>query len=131
MADHNIEGQFVMLLRIWTSAPWAPLWESLAIEVESFERLGIPYNTSDRELWQVCQQRNIILLTANRSDEDTDSLEATIRDLNTPSSLPVLTIANPELVLVSQNYAERVAIQVLEYLLELDNFRGTGRLFVP
>jgi hypothetical protein len=71
------------------------------------------------------------LLTANRSDEGPDSLEATIRTLNTPSSLPMLTIADPELVLTSRDYAERVAIQVLEYLLELDHFRGAGRLFVP
>jgi|KBSSwiStaDraftv2_1062776.scaffolds.fasta_scaffold80049_3 hypothetical protein len=131
MADHNIEGHFVVLLRLWTSDAWASLWESLALEVESFARLGMPYDTSDRALWQVCQQREIVLLTANRSDDGPDSLEATVRALNTLSSLPVLTIADPELVLASQDYAERVAIQVLEYLMVLDNFRGTGRLFVP
>ena len=65
------------------------------------------------------------------NDEGPDSLEATIRALNVPSSLPVLTIADPELVLASRDYAERVAIQVLEYLLDLDHFRGVGRLFVP
>jgi hypothetical protein len=131
MADHNVEGHFVVLLRLWTSEAWAALWESLELEIESFVRLDIPYGTSDRDLWQVCQQREIVLLTANRNDEGLDALEATIRDLNTPSSLPVLTIAEPELVLTSPAYAERVAIQVLEYLLDLDNFRGTGRLFVP
>jgi len=131
MADRNIEGHVVVLLRIWTSNAWASLWESLALEVESFDRLGIPYDVSDRELWQVCQQREIVLITANRNDDGAHSLEATIRDLNEPSSLPILTIADPELVLVRQDYAERVAIQVLEYLMDLDNFRGTGRLFVP
>jgi hypothetical protein len=131
MADHNMEGHFVVLLRIWTSAVWASLWESLEIEVESFERLGIPYGTSDRELWQLCQQREIVLLTANRHDDGPDSLESTIRDLNEPLSLPVFTIADPGSVLASLDYAERVAIQILEYLLELDNFRGVGRLFVP
>jgi hypothetical protein len=131
MADHNIEGHLVMLLRIWTSNEWESLWESLEIEVESFDRLGISYGTSDRDLWQMCQQRDIVLITANRNDEGPDSLESAIRDLNEPSSLPVLTIAAPELVLASQDYAERVAIQVLEYLMELDNFCGTGRLFVP
>jgi hypothetical protein len=131
MADHNIEGHFVVLLNVWTSSTWASLWESLALEVESSERLGIPYDASDRELWQVCQQRDIVLITANRNDEGPHSLEATIRDLNEPSSLPIFTIADPELVLVSQDYAERVAIQVVEYLMDLDNFRGTGRLFVP
>ena len=131
MADHNIEGHLVVLLRIWTSDLWASLWESLEFEVESFERLGLPYDTSDRDLWQVCQQRNIVLITANRNDEGPDSLVSTLPDLNEPSSLPVLTIADPTLVLMNQDYAERVAIQVLEYLLDLDNFRGTGRLFVP
>jgi len=131
MADHNIEGHFVALLRIRTSDTWASLWESLQVQVESFDRLGIPYGTSDRDLWQMCQQRGIVLITANRNDESLDSLESTIRDLNEPSSLPVLTIADPELILASQDYAERVAIQVLEYLMDLDNFRGTGRLFVP
>ena len=96
MADHNIEGHFAVLLRIWTSAVWASLWESLEIEAESFERLGIPYGTSDRELWQICQQREIILITAYRHDEVLDSLKSTIRDLNEPSSLPVLTIADPQ-----------------------------------
>jgi hypothetical protein len=69
--------------------------------------------------------------TANRHDEGPDSLEATIRALNVPSSLPVLTMAEPELVLASRDYAERVATQVLEYLVDLDHFRGVGRLFVP
>ena len=131
VADHDVEGHFVVLLRLWTSDPWRTVWESLALEVESFERLGVPYDTSDRELWQLCQQREIVLLTANRNDEGADSLEATIHTLNTPSSLPVLTIADPELVLANRDYAERVAIRVLEYLLELDNLRGVGRLFVP
>jgi len=46
MADHNIEGHFVELLRIWTSEAWKSVWESLAWEVESFARLGIPHDTS-------------------------------------------------------------------------------------
>ena len=131
MADHNIEGHFVVLLRIWTSEAWKSVWESLQCEVESFARLGIPHDTSDRDLWQICQQCAIVLLTANRHDEGPDSLEATIRALNEPTSLPVFTIADPCLVFTSRSYAERVAVQVLEYLLELDNFRGVGRLFVP
>ena len=122
MADHNVEGHFVVLLRLWTSDVWRTVWENLDIEVESFERLGLPYNTSDRDLWQLCQQREIVLLTANRNDEGPNSLEATIRTLNASSSLPVLTIADPELVLTSRDYAERVAIQVLEYLLETRPF---------
>ncbi|MGE3538787.1 MAG: hypothetical protein AB7N91_15315 [Candidatus Tectimicrobiota bacterium] len=131
MADHNVEGHFVVWLRLWTSEAWRAVWESLQLEVESFERLGISPDTSDHDLWQLCQQREIILLTANRNDEGPDSLEATMRALHVPSSVPILTSADPERVLASRDYAERVAIQVLEYLLDLDHFRGIGRLFVP
>lgn len=131
MADHNIEGHVAVLLRMWTSDPWKSPWESLAVEIESFERLGLSYAISDRDLWQMCQQHDLVLLTANRNDDGPDSLEATIRDLNRPSSLPVLTIADPGSVLTDRDYAERVATQVLEYLLDLDNLHGVGRLFVP
>lgn len=131
MADHNIEGHFETLMRVWTSDSWKSLWQNLEVEIESFDQLDLPFDTSDRHLWQVCQQRDIMLITANRNDDGPNSLEATIRDLNHSSSLPVFTIANPELVLTSPDYAERVAIQVLEYLMALDDLRGTGRLFVP
>jgi hypothetical protein len=79
----------------------------------------------------VCQQHDILLITANRNDDGPDSLEATIHDLNNSLSLPVFTIANPELLLTSPDYAERVAIQVLEYLMTLDHLRGMGQLFIP
>ena len=67
MADHNVEGHRVVLLRLWTSEAWRAVWESLQLEVESFERLGMPYDTSDHELWQLCQQREIILLSVRVS----------------------------------------------------------------
>lgn len=94
MADHNVEGHFEILLRLWTSEAWRSFWESLELEIESFDHLGLPHNTSDRDLWRVCQQRDIVLLTANRNDEGPESLEAAIRTLNDASSLPVLTIAD-------------------------------------
>lgn len=69
MADHNIEGHFVALLRLWTSGPWKSLWESLSIETETFEGLGLPHETSDRDLWRACQQHDLVLPTANRNDD--------------------------------------------------------------
>jgi hypothetical protein len=38
----------------------------------------------------------MILLTANRSMKDEDSLEQVMREENTPSSLPVVTIGNAD-----------------------------------
>ena len=55
MADHDIEGQVRVLLRLLTSAAWSEVWHELAVRVELFASLGLPENTSDAVLWQFCQ----------------------------------------------------------------------------
>ena len=77
------------------------------------------------------QDRQIVLLTANRNHDGPDSLEAVIRGDTNPASLPVFTIADADRVLTSREYAERVILKLLDYLLDLDAYRGTGRLFLP
>jgi hypothetical protein len=47
----------------------------------------------------MCQRHEIIFLTASRNDEGPESLKAAVRAMNDPWSLPVLTIADLELVL--------------------------------
>jgi len=131
MADHDIEGQVRALLRLLTSAAWHEVWHGLAMRIESFASLGLPENTSDAALWQFCQTRRIILITGNRHKAGTDALEAVIERSNTPTSLPVLTIGTPPRVLSSCEYAERVAIRLLEVLLDVEQYRGTGRLYLP
>ena len=71
------------------------------------------------------------MVTGNRNDDVPDSLEATIRAENLPSSLPVITIANANRVLQDRVYAEKVAESLLDYLLRIDEVRGAGRLYVP
>ncbi len=82
-------------------------------------------------IWQACQTRQVALLTANRNADRPDSLEETIRRENTPDCLPVFTFADATRIIRDRNYAERVAVRLLEYFLEIDNVRGAGRLFVP
>ena len=43
-------------------------------------------------MWRFAQTHVMMLLTHNRNMNDDDSLEQTIRDENTPRSLPVVTI---------------------------------------
>jgi hypothetical protein len=93
--------------------------------------LGLAAEVSDADLWQACQQHEVVLITANRNAEGPDSLEATIRPRNTEDSHPVLTIADPGRILHSRDYAERAAAQMLDYLLNIGGLRGTGRLHVP
>jgi hypothetical protein len=131
MADHDIEGQVRALLRLLTSAAWYEIWHGLAMRVESFTSLGLPENTPDAALWQFCQTQQIILITGNRNKAGTDALEAVIEQNNTPTSLPVLTIGSPPRVLSSREYAERVATRLLEVLLDVEQYRGTGRLYLP
>jgi hypothetical protein len=131
MADHDIEGQMQVLLRLLTSAAWFEVWHELAIRVESFASLGLPENTSDIALWQFCQTQQIILITGNRNKAGPEALEAVIEQNNTLTSLPVLTIGTPPRVLSSREYAERVATRLLEVLLDVEQYRGTGRLYLP
>jgi hypothetical protein len=98
--------------------------------VESFESLGIPTNVSDTDLWLACQSREIILVTANRSDDGPESLEAAVRRYNTETNLPVFTLANPARFSGDRDYAVEVAAQLLEYLLDIDRYRGVGRIYV-
>jgi hypothetical protein len=71
------------------------------------------------------------LITANRNKRGPDSLEAVIQHENQPDSLPVITIADSKRVLKDRQYAHTVAERLLEKLIAIDDFRGTGRIYVP
>lgn len=131
MADHDVEGQVQVLLHLLTSAAWGEVWHELAVRVESFATLGLPESTPDAVLWQLCQTQQIILITGNRNKAGPEALEAVIARDNTPTSLPVLTIGSPPRVLSSRAYADSVAVRLLEVLLDMEQYRGTGRLYLP
>ena len=131
MADHDIEGQMQILLRLLISAEWRVLWTELAVRVESFASLGLSIDTPDAELWRLCQTHQIVLLTGNRNQDGPESLEAAIQETNTPASLPVLTIGEPQRIFRSSAYTRRVVERLMEYLVDIENLRGTGRLYLP
>jgi hypothetical protein len=131
LADVNLTGQIDWLVAEIESGEWAELWAGLGVVLLRFGDLGLSETATDRELWRTCQAHQVVLITANRNRDDPDSLEAVIRDENTPASLPVLTIGKGNRVLVDRGYADRVALKLLEHLLDLDALRGTGRLYLP
>jgi len=104
--------------------------ELLALRLLTFPQVGLPYNSSDREVWRFVQAQQMLLLTANRRMRGEDTLEHTIREENTLTSFPVLTIGNAAR-LVERAYRERCAIRLVEIGLELQNYLGTGRVFIP
>lgn len=125
------EGQIQVLLRLLTSTEWSAIWSDLAVRVESFASLGVPTDISDADLWQLCQTQQIMLITGNRNEEGPTFLEATIQASNMPPRLPVLTISEPQRLLSSRAYAHRVVERLIEYLIDVENLRGTGRLYLP
>jgi hypothetical protein len=131
MADHDIEGQVQLVLHLCMSPEWHAIWTELAVRVESFASLGLPVNTPDAALWQFCQTQQIILITGNRNEDGPESLEAVLQTSNTAASMPVFTISEPQRLLSSGAYAHRVVERLIEYLIDVENLRGTGRLYLP
>lgn len=131
LPDANIEGQFEILLSLPKSGQWSGLWDMLDVRTLTFADLGLSRDASDSELWWQCSGRNVLLVTANRNMDGTDSLESMIRNYGGASSLPVLTLANPDRILRDRDDAERTAARLLEVLFDIEQFRGVGRVFIP
>ena len=131
LPDHDVQGQFKVLLRVWMGSDLLPYWKDLALAYESFDNLGISADAPNSQIYEICQARGLILITGNRNREDPDSLEQMIQTRNKADSLPVITISAPDQFSALPDYAQRVAEKILDYMSDLDKIRGTGRLFVP
>jgi len=128
LIDHDIEGQGNFLWGTLVKDGWLSL---VPIEFVNFQDVGLPFDSNDREVWRFAQANNMILLTANRNMEDETSLEQTLRDENTMTSLPVLTIGNQERIIYEISYRERCAERLIDVMLDLENYIGVGRIFIP
>lgn len=127
LVDHNMEGQAVWL---WDTILKIELPDIIDMKMVMFADIGLPENSNDRVVWRFAQKHHMILLTDNRSDNELDSLEETIREENSLDSLPVLTIGC--LDRMKENYYRvRCAERIAEIVLDLRNYMGTGRIFIP
>ena len=131
LPDVNAIGQIHALVRQMQAEPWADIWAALGIALKRFEDVGLSPTSTDVEIWRTCQVEQLILITDNRNQDSPDSLEATIRTNNQADSLPVFTISDLDKFQGSRAYAERVLEQLYDYLLRIDELRGTGRLYLP
>ena len=127
LIDHDIEGQAMLLWAQISSEGWPDLF---SLQFVRFIDVGLPYSSLDRDVWHFAQRNGMILLTGNRNMKDEFSLERTIRDENSPTSLPVLTIANVD-HMMQREYRDRCEAKLIEITLYLDNYRGAGRIFIP
>ena len=127
LVDHNMKKQALLLWDAFTKSEWFDLLE---VDLALFVDVGLAEDASDREVWRFAQINNMLLLTNNRSDNEVDSLESTIRDECVPTSLPVLTVGNLYRM-KHKKYRERCVDKVVEIIMYLDNYLGTPRIFIP
>jgi hypothetical protein len=107
------------------------VWMALNLRILGFADLGLTREAPDSVIWQVCQDREFVLITGNRNQRGADSLEATLRARNAANHLPVLTLSDRDQILRNSEYADRVVLRMLDYLIDIENLRGTGRLWLP
>lgn len=132
LADANLDGHFQVLRKLVVEDEVLDgLRADLKLTIATFRDLGWAPEMPDDELWRRCQSGGWILVTANRNHKGPTSLEATIRREGTAESLPIVTISDADRFLKSGDYARRVAYRLLEYALEKEARRGSGRLFAP
>lgn len=127
LVDYNLDGYAVIFLGVLTKQGWLDL---LAIDFVTLKEVGLFMDTSDRQIWNYAQANEMIILTANRNMKGTDSLEQVMREDNTSTSLPVVTIGDLER-LDEFSYREQCIDRLLEIVLDIENYRGVGRLFIP
>ena len=128
LADHNLEGHAHLLFGTLQVMGWADL---LDLRLVTFAEIGMAQDTADREVWRRAQVLDMLLLTDNRNNEGPDSLEQTLRDEQSPTSLPVLTVGNAERLLTDRHYRHACAERLVEILVDLERYVGTPRIYIP
>jgi predicted nuclease of predicted toxin-antitoxin system len=127
LVDYNLDGYATVLLGILTKRGWLEL---LSIQFVTFREIGLPMDSSDRVVWNCAQANQMMILTANRNMKGKDSLEMVMRKENSSTSFPIITIGDLARLDESE-YREQCVDRLVEIVLELDNYMGVGRLFIP
>jgi len=128
LIDHNLKGHALALFGAIASQGWLDI---LPIQFINFAEVDLAIDSSDRVVWRLAQEKQMILLTANRSMKGKDSLEQVMREENTSNSLPVFTIANADRLLNDVDYRGRCVESLIEITLDIDSYRGARRIFIP
>jgi hypothetical protein len=127
LTDYNLDGYALVFLGVLTKRGWLEL---LPIRLVTFRDAGLSMDSSDRAVWRYAQTNQLMVLTANRNMKGTDSLEQVMREENTATSFPVVTIGDLGR-LDEFDYRERCVDRLIEIVIEIENYMGVGRLFIP
>jgi hypothetical protein len=128
LIDHNLRGHSLILSGCLVASGWLDL---VSIRFVLFEEVGLAMESDDRLVWRFAQANQLILLTANRSMKGKDSLEQVIREENTSTSLPVVTIGNINRLLVEPGYRNLCVNRLIEIVVDIEDYLGARRIFIP
>ena len=128
LVDHNLRGHSVVLAGSLAASGWLDL---VPIRFVLFEEAGLAIASDDRVVWRYAQDNQMILITANRSMKGKDSLEQVMRDENTSTSLPVVTIGNIDRLMSEPTYRERCVDSLVNIVVDIEEYKGARRLFIP
>jgi len=131
MSDNDVRGLVERLVDICQTPPWEDFWRDLDCTLCTFEDFQLPAHAADSTVWQTCQANEVILITANRNEDGADSLGSTIQNRTRPDCLPVLTLADADRVAHDREHVKAVVERLLVILGDIDDYRGTGRLYLP
>jgi hypothetical protein len=127
MLDNDVAGHRDLFAGTLVSTGWA---EYDLVRFITIQEAGLAGDAVDRDVWRHCQANQLLLLTANRNQDNPDSLEQTLREETNESSLPICTISDPRRI-VETDYRERCIHSLINIVLDLDNLLGSGRQYVP
>lgn len=128
LVDHNLRGHSVVLAGSLAASGWLEL---ISIRFVLFEEVGLAVTSDDRVVWQYAQDNQMILITANRSMKGKDSLEQVMREENTPTSWPVVTIGNIDRLMAEPEYRERCVDRLVDIVIDIEDYQGARRIFIP
>ncbi|NEP84591.1 MAG: ACP S-malonyltransferase [Okeania sp. SIO3C4] len=127
LVDYNLNREAILLSGSLVHGGWLDLVD---LRLVTFREIGLPANSNDRVVWEFAQTNRMLLLTANRNAQGEDSLERVMRQENTSTSFPIITIANPDRV-SEYSYRESCIEKLVEIVIDIEYYMGAGRLFIP
>jgi len=130
VSDHRVVGAAAALQRAIVAGRWQEFAELLDLRFLRPADLGLASDAKDVDVWPAAQQSGAILITGIRSGGG-ESPDRVIEERSGPECFPVVTIADPRRVIHDPGYAASAAVRLLDLLIEIDSWRGVGRIFIP
>jgi hypothetical protein len=127
LVDYNLNRQAILLSGSLVAGGWLDL---APIRLLTFSDIGLSADSNDRVVWRFAQTNGMPLLTANRNAKGEDSLEQVMREENVPDAFPIITIGDPDRV-NEYDYRESCIERLVEIAIDIQDYMGAGRLFIP